>query len=161
MKKFLVAFMAVLLILPILSNTSAQAASYFSKEQQTSEFTFEDIMELEPYISVKDGLFKFDSNSATKDGNNKELVKLQKNYLDDLNKEIKNGILKAESNLEIISLEPPATEGRFSILASCPGKNTAPAMHWWGHPVTLIIVMQIFSQQICRLLLPVMQEQEQ
>lgn len=89
MKKFLVAFMAVLLILPILSNTSAQAASYFSKEQQTSEFTFEDIMELEPYISVKDGLFKFDSNSATKDGNNKELVKLQKNYLDDLNKEIK------------------------------------------------------------------------
>ncbi|PLR76238.1 hypothetical protein CU633_16765 [Bacillus sp. V3-13] len=56
---------------------------------------------------------------------------MQKDYLSDLNKEIKKGKLKALSNLEIVELEP-VVDGGFSIMASCPGKNTALAYHWWG-----------------------------
>lgn len=143
MKKFLIAFMAVLLILPTLLNTSAQAASNVKEEnqvkqvmqvsqQQTGEFTFEDIMALKPYISVKNGLFKVDTSSAIKDGNNKDLVKMQKDYLSDLNKEIKNGTLRVENNLEIVSLKTSVADGGFQTLASCSGKSTQLAYHWWG-----------------------------
>ncbi|GLB62107.1 hypothetical protein [Cytobacillus sp. NCCP-133] len=131
MKKFLVSLMAVLLILPVLLNTTAQASSL---GKQTSEFTMEDVMALESYISVENGLFKFDSSSATKNGHDKELVKMQKDYLSDLNTEVKNGKLKVESNLEIVVLEPLAAEesGDYTTLVSCPGKNTSLAYHWWG-----------------------------
>lgn len=138
MKKFLIAFMTVLLILPVLLNTTAHAANSLNEEQpisqqQTSQFTWEDIQALKPYISVKNGLFKFDSNSAKKDGKNKELVKGQKDYLSDLNEMIKKGILKVESNLEVVSLEPLVADNGFSILASCPGKSsTKESYHWWG-----------------------------
>ncbi|MDR7003054.1 hypothetical protein [Neobacillus niacini] len=89
---------------------------------------------MEPYISVKNGLFKFDSSSAKKDGHDSELVKMQQTYLTDLNIEIKNGKLKAERNLEITVLEPVAAggSGGFSTFATCPGKNTSLAYHWWG-----------------------------
>lgn len=139
MKKFLIAFMAVLLILPVLLNTTAaHASNSINKEQQinqqqTSEFTWEDIQALKPYISVKNGLFKLDSNSAKKDGNNKELIKGQKDYLSDLNEKIKKGELEVESNLEIVSLEPLVADSGFSILASCPGKSSSKeTYHWWG-----------------------------
>ncbi|MCM3705837.1 MULTISPECIES: hypothetical protein [Cytobacillus] len=134
MKKFLVAFMAVLLILPTLLYAPTQASS-LDEEKQTSEYTFEDVMALESYISVKNGLFKFDSSSAKKDGHDQELVKMQEDYLSDLNKEIENGKLKAKSNLEIVELEPVVAEGSgdFSVMAaSCPGKSTDIAHHWWG-----------------------------
>jgi hypothetical protein len=139
MKKFLVAFIAVLLILPTLLYAPAEAASNLEKEQQSSKyeeqqpskFTFEDVMALEPFISVENGLFKFDSNSAKKAGHDKELIKMQKDYLSDINKQINNGKLKAESNLEIVDLQP-VVNGGVSIMATCPGKSTSLAHHWWG-----------------------------
>ncbi|WP_419881404.1 hypothetical protein ACN6MY_17945 [Peribacillus sp. B-H-3] len=50
-------------------------------------------MELEPYISIENGLFNLGSNSAINDGQNEELVKMQEEYL------LKYGKLKTESNL--------------------------------------------------------------
>lgn len=134
MKKMFLSFLAVLLFLPTLLSAPAQAASNNSVPQE-SEYTFEDVLALEPYISVNNGLFKMDTSSAQKDGHDKELIKMQKYYLNDINKEIKNGKLKAESNLEIINLEEPVIEqgtGDFSVMATCPGKNTSLAYHWWG-----------------------------
>jgi hypothetical protein len=82
--------MALLLILPSLLNAPAQASSLEKeKEEQTSEFSVEDVIALEQYISVEDGLFEFDSSLAKKNGHDKELVKMQNDYLSDLNNEIK------------------------------------------------------------------------
>lgn len=71
-----------MLILPSLLYAPAEASSAqvnsLDKEKQTSEFTFEDVMALESYIAVENGLFKFDSSSAKKDGHDKELVKMKK-----------------------------------------------------------------------------------
>jgi hypothetical protein len=53
-------------------------------------------------------LFEFNSSLMKKDGHNKELVKMQNDYLSDLNKEIKYVNLGAESNLEVIELDPVA-----------------------------------------------------
>jgi hypothetical protein len=136
MKKFLVALMAVFMILPTVLNTVAEASGSLNvtEKSQAKVFTYDDILELEPYIAVKNGLFKFDSSSAKKDGYDKELVKMQKDYLSHLNTQIEKGILKAESNLEITSIESTelVTDGGFTTFRSCPGKSTDLDYHWWG-----------------------------
>ncbi|KMM36759.1 hypothetical protein [Guptibacillus hwajinpoensis] len=159
MKKFLVALMAVLMIMPSFASNNAQAANSNGIDQhQITEYTYEDIKELKPYVSVKNGKFKFDSSQAKKDGFDKELVKMQKEHLSGMNKEIKNGKLKAQNNLEIVTvdsdskveveqanpdlpvIEPNSPDDNvvasavpYAKASSCLGKNTSVKYHWWGY----------------------------
>lgn len=79
-------------------------------------------------------MFKFDSSSAEKDGHDKDLVKIQKDNLNDLNAMIKQGKLKALANLDIVNLEQSVADGGVTPMYtySCPGKNTFLAYHWCG-----------------------------
>ncbi|PFG13515.1 hypothetical protein [Bacillus sp. es.036] len=158
MKKIIVALMAVLMIMPSFAGSSAHAASSNGKDQQqVTEYTYDDIKELKPYVTVKNGKFKFDAIQAKKDGFEKDLVKMQKEYLSGINKEIKNGKLKAQNNLEIVTvnsdssveveqanpdlpvIEPNTpddsvvTPSVTTAYLGCYGTTSAVKYHWWGY----------------------------
>jgi len=113
----------------------AQDIESITNEQSytEAEFTMEEIMALEQYISVNnEGLFIMNHTEAIADGVSIKLLEGQQGYLDYLNSEIKDGNLKVHKNLEIEDLELNLTNGGFSLLASCNGKSTAAETKLWG-----------------------------
>jgi len=101
------------------------------------EFTFEDIMSLEKYVSVNnEGLFILDTTSAVKDGVSLALLEGQQKYFDSLNLEIEEGTLKANKSLEITNLESDyntySPNGGVSLLGNCNGVTKPAVEYWWG-----------------------------
>lgn len=143
MKKSFNFMLSLVLIISMFSFSSFNvfAAENVESTIQTKniegEFTFEDIMSLEKYVSVNhEGLFNLDTTSAVKDGVSLELLEGQQRYFDSLNLEINEGKLKANKNLEITNLDSNSNtylpNGEISLFANCNGKTTNPVEYWWG-----------------------------
>lgn len=97
----------------------------------TSEYTVDDVKALEPYISVENGLFVFDTEAAISDNVPADLINGQTAYLDILNAKAANGEIAIANDLSITSPSPMARAGHW---ASCGGgKNTATTNYWWGY----------------------------
>ncbi|QPQ31242.1 hypothetical protein [Lysinibacillus sp. JNUCC 51] len=138
-------FNFILSLVLIISMFSFSGLNVFATENVESpiqtkniegEYTFEDIMSLEKYVSVNEGLFNLDTTRAVKDGVSLELLEGQQRYFDSLNLEINEGKLKADENLEITNLDSnPDTflpnKGIY-LFANCNGVTTSPTVHWWG-----------------------------
>lgn len=138
-------FNFILSLVLIISMFSFSGLNVFAAENVESpiqtkniegEYTFEDIMSLEKYVSVNEGLFNLDTTSAVKDGISLELLEGQQRYFDSLNLEIYEGKLKVDENLEITNLDSNSEtylpNNRISLFANCNGITTSPTTHWWG-----------------------------
>lgn len=136
--------LAFTLVLP--NNASARTNEVKSieieSEQSYAEFTLEEIMALEKYISVNsEGLFVMNKPAAISDGHAIKLLEGQQSYLNYLNSDIKAGKIKAHKNLEIedlgtVNLDSDLSEivinGSFSTLPACGGVTTTPQKKVWG-----------------------------
>ena len=142
-------FLVILMVISM-STVSAQTVNFNTQETTRMDnadsglYTKEEILKLEPYVSVSNvGLFKLDVKKAQKDNIDEELIKGQLQYFEQLNSLIEKGDLKAQKNLEIDRINDtiPLTsyEQNISIAAkaghwsSCGGGiNTSVEYHWWG-----------------------------
>ncbi len=111
---------------------------------QQKQFSKEEILKLEPYISSSKGQFEFDAEKALKDGFDKDLVEGQKRFLNKLNCEAKENKILIKNNLEIesfpeyeLELENKDLSALFrnsKSYSNCGGgKNTDYEYHWWGY----------------------------
>lgn len=132
----LIALFVTAMIAP-LSNTLvfANESQLKVSVDEKSNFSKEDILPLEKYISVKKGFFEFDIKKAKADGFKKELLNGQQKYLQQLNSEIAKGNLKASSNLNVETIRPDESlmASDINIAASCGGITTSKTTYWWGY----------------------------
>ncbi|GGJ23031.1 hypothetical protein [Paenibacillus hunanensis] len=108
----------------------------FASDMKDKEFTKQDVLALEPYVSVNDnGLFELDYSKAQENGVDIELLDGQKNYFNTLNKQIESGELEAHSDLSITpkNSAPLTSNLNKSVTATCAGKSTAVQQYWWGY----------------------------
>lgn len=143
MKKIIFSLLSIILactlVLPNDAGVLAKEVESITNEQgyTEAEFTMEEIMALEQYISVSsEGLFIMNNTEAIADGVSLKLLEGQQRYFDSLNLEIKEGILKVNKNLEIINLDSNfdknLSNGEISLYANCNGVTTNPVDYWWG-----------------------------
>lgn len=96
-----------------------------------TEYTVDDVKALEPYISVENGRFVFDTESAIADNVDTELVNGQSAYLATLNSRANSGSITINEDL---SIDTPATMAQARHWASCGGgRNTSVTEYWWGY----------------------------
>lgn len=128
MKKFLCFMLSAIMILSTSTTAFAQSPDNITQQQ---EYTVEDIKALEPYISVDNGHFEFDSESAIANNVDAELINGQCAYLDILNAEADNGYLTINNDL---SIDTHAIQSRAGHWSNCGGgKNTDVTNYWWGY----------------------------
>ena len=97
------------------------------------KYTVDNIKALEPYVSVKDGHFKFDVKQAKADNIDSQLIEGQLKYFDVLNDRADAGDIEIEKDLTIINNEGPSSV-RASHWPSCGGGlNTDVTEYWWGY----------------------------
>ena len=128
MKKFLCCMLSAIMLLSTSVTAFAQSPDNSVQQQ---EYTVEDIKALEPYISVENGHFVFDTESAAANNVDTELINGQCAYLDTLNFEADNGYLTINDDL---SIDTHAVQSRAGHWSSCGGGiNTATTNYWWGY----------------------------
>lgn len=99
---------------------------YFASENsinKVNHFNKEQVMQLKPYITVEDGIYKFDSEKAIKYGFNHDMVAGQKLYLEKLNNQSTLGNISIDTDLEITSQNN--SNSQIALFRSCPGMNTS------------------------------------
>lgn len=127
-KKFVSIFLALVMVMGLSVTAFAQTT-----DVPASEYTVDDVKALEPYISVVDGLFVFDTESAIADNVDTELINGQSAYLAALNSKATNGIITINDDL---SIEKPSTmvQSRAGHWENCGGGlNTNTTEYWWGY----------------------------
>lgn len=127
LKKILCMSLAMIMMFSMTANVFASENS----TDKVNHFNKEQIMQLEPYITVEDGLYKFDSEKAIKDGFNHDLVAGQKLYMEKLNNEATLGNISIDTDLKITSQNN--SNSQIALFRSCPGMNTSIEHHWWGY----------------------------
>lgn len=145
MRKIFTVFLLTILLLSTTNTTFAQSyestTSMIEKFNNNGvEYTFDDVLSLEPYIQVKDSLFIFDVEAANDAGVEQELIKGQQQYLDFLNQQAKDNILSISDDLTIQNLSDNNNlyqSTSITTFAKCTPKgiNTNPQQHWWGYSV--------------------------
>ncbi|MEG0258750.1 MAG: hypothetical protein RR651_02660 [Lysinibacillus sp.] len=145
MRKLVIAVLLTVFSFSSVTTAFAQIQSFESSVSVTeninnnvAEYTFEDILSLEPYISVKDGLFMLNVNKASKAGIDSELIRGQQEYLDSLNQAVKNGVLSVSKNLTIKDLSDDTNQYQNDSLtpfAACKPKGVTRKAQkfWWGY----------------------------
>ncbi|MGE7093569.1 hypothetical protein ACQKII_19360 [Lysinibacillus sp. NPDC048646] len=104
------------------------------------EYTFDDILALEPYVHVEDGLFILNENTASEAGIDYELIKGQQEYLNYLNQQVESNAISVSQDLTIQNLSEDNQYQKTSAMlakASCNGKTTGAEYHWWGYKTYL------------------------
>lgn len=134
MKKFLAVFLSMVMMFSLSVTAFAQSPVEAEPTVSASQYTVDDVKALEPYISVENGRFIFDTDAASDDGVPSDLINGQTAYLQKLNTQAANGEIAIADDLSITSLTPSAPMTRAGHWASCGGgKNTATTNHWWGY----------------------------
>ncbi|XAZ14660.1 hypothetical protein HUS59_16850 [Bacillus velezensis] len=105
------------------------------KSYSEEQYDKQDILTLEKYVSVKNGLFALDYEKAKSDGIEKGLLDGQKAYFEYLNDEITAGKLEAKKDLSIV--EKTESESPEMAPLACKGKNYGPKHYWWGYHVKM------------------------
>lgn len=138
MKKLMILFLLTVLTFSSMTTAFAKSSGPIedNKVNQTTEYTVDDILSLEPYVEVDNGLFKLNAKKANIDGIDKGLIKGQLEFFDFLNKQVKLNVIKVSEDLTIQNLVEPKNVsdiGSVGIMATCYGKTSSPDYHWWGY----------------------------
>lgn len=99
----------------------------------SSYYTVDDVKELEPFVSVSNGRFQLDEQSAIKNGFSYDLIKIQQKTFEELNSEAETGKITINPDLSIDSnYETPALYAGHAY--NCGGGiNTSTEFFWWGY----------------------------
>lgn len=148
LRKILIA--ALLTVFSFSTVTTASAQSYEPSVieninvnvNDVKEYTFDDILALEPYVHVEDGLLILDENSASDAGIDYELIQGQQEYFNYLNQQVKTNAISVSQDLTIQDLSDDSNvyQNNSPMLlakASCKGKTTSPESFWWGYRTKL------------------------
>lgn len=144
MRKILIA--ALLTVFSFSSVTTAFAQSYEPsvieniKVNDVEEYTFDDILALEPYVHVEEGLLILDENSASDAGIDYELIKGQQEYFNYLNQQVKTNAISVSQDLTIQDLSEENIgyqSNSLMLLADCKGVTKPAEAHWWGYKTYL------------------------
>lgn len=144
---FLMHKLLIAILLTVFSFSTTVTAFAKTSEEPVAEsisekdYSMTDILSLEKYIQVKEGLFVFDIQKALEDGKDYNLVLGQQKYLEYLNQQVKDNVLKLSKDLTIENIK----ENDFSqrnmtgvlAKASCKGKSVAAKYYWWGYKTVL------------------------
>jgi len=113
-------------------------ADTIRQAEQTSDddpvFTLDDIMALEKYVFVEDGSFILDIETAMSDGVCEDLLSLQQNGFDILNRRAMDDKIVINEDLTITD----RTVELSGVWFGCPnrgcrgGRTTSPRNFWWG-----------------------------
>ncbi|MFJ8087397.1 hypothetical protein ACIQ7N_04175 [Lysinibacillus sp. NPDC095746] len=147
MRKILIA--ALLTVFSFSTVTPAFAQSYEpsvienKNVNDVKEYTFDDILALEPYVHVEDGLLILDENSASDAGIDNELIQGQQEYFNYLNQQVKTNVISVSQDLTIQDLSEDNNEKQsdspmlFKATCKPKGKTTSPESFWWGYRTKL------------------------
>ena len=109
-------------------------------ELKSSIYSIEDVKKLEPYVKVNDGKFSLDVESALKDGFDKKLLDIQKEYFNLLNELSSNGDIIINNDLSIentgqnTSTTYIAEPENYTHKYNCNGGLLSSTdYHWWGY----------------------------
>ena len=96
-------------------------------------FAFDDVMTLEPYVYVVDGVFMLDFETALANGISIHLLKIQQQAFDALNQRAYIGEIVINDDLTIDELFVAPVPFRI-CWASCGGgrNDEQGTVHWWG-----------------------------
>jgi len=144
LRKILIA--ALLTVFSFSTVTTAFAQSYEPSVIENvnvndyEEYTFDDILALEPYVHVEDGLFILDENSANDAGIDYELIQGQQEYFSYLNQQVKTNAISVSQDLTIQDLSEGSNGVQNNspmLFASCKGATRPAEYHWWGYKTYL------------------------
>ncbi|AMQ71806.1 MULTISPECIES: hypothetical protein [Bacillus amyloliquefaciens group] len=135
MKKFASVLLVLCLLMSLAPNVLALEKQSPVKSYSEEQYDKQDILPLEKYVSVKNGLFALDYEKAKADGIEKGLLDGQKAYFEYLNDEITAGKLEAKKDLSIVEKTESASPEMAPL--ACKGKNYGPKHYWWGYHVKM------------------------
>lgn len=127
-KKAIGFLLSAVMILSMSVTIFAQTPVY---ETPDKEYTVEDVKALEPYISVENGHFVFDAESAVANNVDLELINGQTFYLDLLNARADEGSITINNDLSIDAPKTIAATGHWDNCGG--GLNTDVTEYWWGY----------------------------
>lgn len=117
----------------LLSMSVTAFAQTPDNQPPATEYTVDDVKALEPYISVENGQFVFDTQSALADNVDTELINGQTAYLATLNSRANSGTIVINEDLSIDAPMAMA-ETRARHWENCGGgRNTNVTEYWWGY----------------------------
>lgn len=102
--------------------------------------TYEDVIALDPYVSVVKGQYVIDKKAAQAAGISKELIDSQAEYIKTINKEAKDGLITIKESKEF---EVVSSDSTFAVVAlenhhegeqaqGCRGGRNSTNFCWWG-----------------------------
>ncbi len=104
------------------------------------EYTFEDILSIEPYVHVEDGLLVLNETAAIEAGIDNVLIKGQQEYFIFLNRQVEMNVISVSPDLTIHNLSNNNNDYRSNTLlrfAGCKGVTRSPEYFWWGYKTKL------------------------
>ena len=102
--------------------------------------TYEEVIALDPYVSVVKGQYVIDKKAARAAGISKELIDSQAEYIKTINKEAKDGLIAIKESKEF---EVVSSDSTFAVVAlenhhegeqaqGCRGGRNSTNFCWWG-----------------------------
>lgn len=110
------------------------------KEPETKIASYEDVIALDPYVSVVKGQYVIDKKAATAAGISKELIDSQAEQIKTINQEAKDGLItisedkafKVESDKSAFSVTVLEEHSDADNLQGCRGGYNSTGFYWWG-----------------------------
>ena len=144
MRKIFIIVLLTVFSFSTLSTGAAQASGIHVKGSENinvKAYTVEDVLSLEPYVYVENGLFNLDVEAASKAGMDYELISGQQNFFAQLNQQVRAGELTVSEDLSIQNNNQEQVQnelvqnGGITLFSSCipRGVTTSPESYWWGY----------------------------
>lgn len=144
LRKIFILALLTIFLLPTVNPAVAQSYGPSVIENNNrndfQEYTFEDILSLEPFVHVEDGLLVLNENGASDAGIDSVLIKGQLEYFVFLNQQVKINAISISSDLTIQNLSNNNNGYQSNTLkrsAWCIGVTTSPEYFWWGYKTKL------------------------
>ncbi len=143
LRKIFILVLITIFLLPTVTTTLAQSYEPSIIEngniKEFEEYTFEDILSLEPYVQVQDGFLVLNENDASEAGIDSILIKGQQEYFIFLNQQVKSNAIRVSSDLTIQNLANNNEYQSNTLMrfARCKGVTASPEYFWWGYKTKL------------------------
>jgi len=143
LRKIFILVLLTIFLLPTVNPAVAQSYGPSVIENNNrndfKEYTFEDILSLEPFVHVEDSLLVLNENGASEAGIDSVLIKGQLEYFVFLNQQVKINAISISPDLTIQTLSNNNEYQNNTLKRSawCRGVTTSPEYFWWGYKTKL------------------------
>ncbi len=143
LRKIFILALLTIFLLPTVNPVVAQSYGPSEIENKNIEdfqdYTFEDILSLEPFVHVEDGLLVLNENGASEAGIDSVLIKGQLEYFVFLNQQVEINAIRVSPDLTIqtLSNNNEYQSNTLKRSAWCRGVTTSPEYFWWGYKTKL------------------------